>query len=97
MILFYNVVSKSITSFFWPPFKALPMSQNHNKVIKVGLESGTEAGSIFLRLMSSSLENAEPQVHSVLRSRAADPADLDEAVQDPFDAREVFDLVRSVV
>ena len=47
-------------------------------------------------MSSMSLENAAPQVHSVLRSRAADPADLDEAVQDPFDAREVFDLVRSV-
>ena len=34
-------VSKSITSFFWPHFKALPMSQNHNKVVKVGLESGS--------------------------------------------------------
>ena len=47
-------------------------------------------------MTSMSLENAAPQVHSVLGSRAADPADLDEAVQDPFDAREVFDLVRSV-
>ena len=45
----------------------------------------------------SELENAAPRVHSVLTSRAADPADLDESVQDPFDAREVFDLVRSEI
>ena len=43
----------------------------------------------------SELENAAPRVHSVLTSRAADPDDLDESVQDPFDDREVFDLVRS--
>ena len=47
--------------------------------------------------MSSELENAAPRVHSVLTSRAADPADLDESVQDPFDSREVFDLVRSEI
>ena len=47
--------------------------------------------------MSSQLENAAPTVHSVLTSRAADPADLDESIQDPFDSREVFDLVRSEI
>jgi len=46
--------------------------------------------------MSSQLENAAPTVHSVLTSRAADPADLDESIQDPFDSREVFDLVRNI-
>ena len=44
---------------------------------------------------SSQLDNAAPTVHSVLTSRAADPADLDEDVADPIDDREVFDLVRS--
>ena len=49
----------------------------------------------ILMSLSSQLDNAAPTVHSVLTSRAADPADLDESVADPIDAREVFDLVRS--
>ena len=37
-------------------------------------------------MSSSQLENAAPRVHSVLTSRAADSADLDEDVQDPSKA-----------
>ena len=49
-------------------------------------------------MSSAALDNAAPTVYAALAPRAADPAgaDLDPDLRDPFDAREIFDLVRDI-
>lgn len=42
------------------------------------------------------LENAAPTVKGKAQSREQTSADLDDEVVDPFDVREIFDLVRSI-
>lgn len=46
--------------------------------------------------MSSELENATPRLFDTLTHREIKDSDWDETVADPFDAREVFDLVRDI-
>lgn len=46
--------------------------------------------------MASTLENASPTVVSPLAPREIDAADLDPDTRDPFDSREVFDLIRNI-
>lgn len=41
-------------------------------------------------------ENLNPQVFAEADQRKASPSDWDDAVRDPFDAREVFDLIRGI-
>ena len=43
---------------------------------------------------SEALDNANPVLHSVLAGRQATEADWDDTVTDPFDTREIFDLIR---
>ena len=45
---------------------------------------------------SDRLENINPQIHSTAGQRQITPAELDNDVTDPIDAREVFDLVRDI-
>lgn len=42
------------------------------------------------------LENVNPQIFAQANQRTVSPSDWDDDVYDPFDAREVFDLVRSI-
>ncbi|KAG0710923.1 Mitotic spindle-associated MMXD complex subunit MIP18 [Chionoecetes opilio] len=42
------------------------------------------------------LENLNPQVFSEVGQRRENPSDWNDEVRDPFDAREVFDLIRSI-
>ena len=42
------------------------------------------------------LENANPTLHTVLGSRDASDADWDDSITDPFDVREIFDLIRDI-
>lgn len=42
------------------------------------------------------LENLNPQVFAEADQRKENPSDWDDAVRDPFDSREVFDLIRSI-
>ncbi|XP_063933537.1 MIP18 family protein galla-2-like [Zophobas morio] len=42
------------------------------------------------------LENASPLVYQVSEERKITPSELDESVRDPFDSREVFDLIRKI-
>ena len=42
------------------------------------------------------LENENPTLHSVLGSRDASDADWDDSITDPFDVREIFDLIRDI-
>lgn len=46
--------------------------------------------------MSSPLENSAPEVFTPLPSRIVTKSDLDPACRDPFDAREIFDLIRDI-
>ena len=49
------------------------------------------------RLMArEGLENANPTLHTVLGSRDASDADWDDSITDPFDVREIFDLIRDI-
>ena len=45
---------------------------------------------------SDRLENVNPEIHSTAGQRPVTAAELDDAVADPIDAREVFDLVRGI-
>lgn len=42
------------------------------------------------------LENANPHIFAKSDQRIESPSDWDDDVYDPFDAREIFDLVRSI-
>lgn len=42
------------------------------------------------------MENAAPQLHKQADARPPEPTDYDDDVEDPFDAREVFDLIRHI-
>jgi hypothetical protein len=46
--------------------------------------------------MDGPLENAAPVVRASAAARAVLPSELDDNVVDPIDAREVFDLLRSI-
>ena len=45
---------------------------------------------------SDRLENVNPQIHGTAGQRAVTPAELDDSLTDPIDAREVFDLIRDI-
>ncbi|XP_003748254.1 MIP18 family protein galla-2 [Galendromus occidentalis] len=45
---------------------------------------------------SFQLENAAPQVFATVKDRPVTAAELDDAIEDPIDAREVFDLIRDI-
>jgi len=47
-------------------------------------------------MASAGLENANPTLHTVLTTREARDTDWDDSVTDPFDVREVFDLIREI-
>jgi hypothetical protein len=47
-------------------------------------------------MQSDTLENAAPTVHAKVGTRPVLPSELDDAVTDPFDDREVFDLLRDI-
>ena len=49
-----------------------------------------------MTMSSSSLENSAPQVYSTLGTRPVTDQDLDPEVCDPFDDREIFDLIRDI-
>jgi metal-sulfur cluster biosynthetic enzyme len=42
------------------------------------------------------LDNANPTLHAVGGTREATEADWDDSVTDPFDVREIFDLIREI-
>lgn len=42
------------------------------------------------------LENLNPQVFAEADQRKENPSDWDDSVRDPFDAREIFDLIRGI-
>jgi len=42
------------------------------------------------------LENANPTLHTVLGFREESAADWDDSITDPFDVREIFDLIRDI-
>lgn len=42
------------------------------------------------------LENANPQIYEKVGNRQDGEFDWDETVYDPFDAREIFDLIRNI-
>ena len=42
------------------------------------------------------LENANPPLHTVLGFREESAADWDDSITDPFDVREIFDLIRDI-
>merc|ERR1719350_2287767 len=42
------------------------------------------------------LENANPTLHTVLAFREESAADWDDSITDPFDVREIFDLIRGI-
>ena len=46
--------------------------------------------------MQEPLENAAPTVHAKAGARSVLPSELDDDVTDPFDAREIFDLLRDI-
>ncbi|OQR77273.1 mitotic spindle-associated MMXD complex subunit MIP18-like [Tropilaelaps mercedesae] len=47
-------------------------------------------------LEGGQLENATPQVFDTVKERPVTAAELDDNVEDPIDAREVFDLIRDI-
>ncbi len=42
------------------------------------------------------LENANPKLHAIIGKREVTEEELKEEVRDPFDAREIFDLIRNI-
>ena len=44
----------------------------------------------------SDLDNSSPRLYDTLAPRQALDVDFDESVRDPFDDREVFDLIRDL-
>jgi len=42
------------------------------------------------------LQNANPRIFATAKDRPVTAAELDEAIDDPIDAREVFDLIRDI-
>lgn len=42
------------------------------------------------------LDNATPQIFNRTGSRRLEPTDLDDDHEDPFDAREIFDLIKDI-
>lgn len=45
---------------------------------------------------SDRLENINPRLYDVAGQRELTAADFDESVEDPFDVREIFDLIRNI-
>lgn len=45
---------------------------------------------------SERLENANPRLHSIAADRVLTKAEEDDSVADPFDSREIFDLIRLI-
>jgi len=45
---------------------------------------------------SDRLENVNPKLYNVASDRPVAESDLDDSVTDPFDVREIFDLVRGI-
>lgn len=42
------------------------------------------------------LQNVNPHIFAKAEQRVENPADWDDDVYDPFDSREIFDLVRNI-
>lgn len=52
---------------------------------------------IFYRKMNSdNLDNVNPRTYEVSEQRGLTDTDLDDSVIDPFDTREIFDLIRDI-
>jgi len=45
---------------------------------------------------SDRLENVNPKLYNVASDRSVTDSDLDDSVTDPFDSREIFDLIRVI-
>lgn len=45
---------------------------------------------------SDKLENVNPRTYEVSAKRELTDADFDDSVTDPFDTREIFDLIRDI-
>jgi len=46
--------------------------------------------------MSDTLENVNPQTYEVSAKRTLTDSDYDDSITDPFDSREIFDLLRNI-
>ncbi|KAI9588291.1 MIP18 family protein galla-2 [Glossina fuscipes] len=46
--------------------------------------------------MPTEIENLNPNVYSKCKERAITKEDIDESIPDPFDTREIFDLIRNI-
>ena len=45
---------------------------------------------------SENLDNVNPRTYAVSEQRGLTDADIDDSVIDPFDTREIFDLIRDI-
>lgn len=56
----------------------------------------TQVEAVVVMTDMVELENAAPTIHDKAAARPVLPSELDDTVADPFDTREVFDLLRDI-
>ena len=52
--------------------------------------------NFYRKMNSDNLDNVNPRTYEVSEQRGLTDTDLDDSVIDPFDTREIFDLIRDI-